>query len=45
MMNYMQMNGMHMSVMLAEDVNTPELRNPLSGGMHLGNWLKRLMRR
>ena len=30
---YYQMNRSNMAAVLAEDVYTPELRNPLTGGM------------
>ena len=42
MMNY---DRQGMSSMLAEDVNAPELRNPLNSGMRREGWLRRLFRK
>ena len=39
--NYMN----NMSHMMAEDVNAPELRNPLHNGMKKESWLRRVLRR
>lgn len=35
----------HLSYMLAEDVNAPELRNPLNSGMRRESWLRRLLKK
>ena len=42
MLNHYMAN---MSNMMAEDVNAPELRNPLHSGMRKEGWLRRLMRK
>lgn len=39
-------NRMNMSIQMAEDVNAPELRNPIHSGMRSGTgWLARLLAR
>ena len=46
MMNAMLNHYMSsMSSVMAEDVNAPELRNPLHSGMRKEGWLRRLMRK
>ena len=42
MMNYDMQN---MSYLLAEDVNAPELRNPMNSGMRREGWLRRLLKK
>ena len=39
------MNNANMASILSEDVNAPELRNPLYSGMRFTSWLKRLTSR
>ena len=42
MMNQYMSN---LSSVLAEDVNAPELRNPMTGGMRKEGWLRRLLQK
>ncbi|MBR5109796.1 MAG: hypothetical protein IK099_06340 [Clostridia bacterium] len=42
MMNQYMSN---LSSVLAEDVNAPELRNPITGGMRKDGWLQRLLQK
>ena len=42
MLNHYMTN---MSGVMAEDVNAPELRNPMLSGMKKGSWLLRLMQK
>lgn len=36
---------MMMSRMIAEDINAPEMRNPLNSGMRKTGWLARLFKK